>query len=295
MREAKYGICLGPWGDIICALGHFNQVAPGKECIYYGYLSPQSTVLDFLNSQEYITRAHYVEPDSYENYRVNNTMMWSANPDIRRDGINQALSHSDFDPLTVADTNLNYSFAGYDAPDIPLAPYINVPEYCKVWAADVASYLPKPFYIVQPFSINTNQITNHWPHWSEYLRWMLHDQSKHYVTCGVHWDDSVVSKISNATRMVGKTPTVMHLWALASLSDGVITTSNSLAHYCAVNKIRTIVCAAERNSEPTEYFHHVIKGDNILFFNKFSTYFRVVYETKEFLNIWPDLEIGTSN
>lgn len=294
MSDYKYGVCLGPWGDIICALGHFYQLTPNKECIYYGYLSPQSQVLDFLNCQKYISKAHYVTPKDSDSYKTNNTMMWSSNPEIRRQGISNAFEYSEYDATLIADTNLNYAYSGYNAPDIPLAPEINVPDYCKVWAEDVASYLPKPFYIVQPFSINTNQLVHHWPHWSEYLRWMLHDQTKHYVTCGVHWDDSIVSKIRNATRLVGKTPTVMHLWALASLSNGVITTSNSLAHYCAANNIRTIVLAVERNSEPTEYFHQVIKGKNLLFFNKFSSYFRVCYETKEFMGIWPDVEIGTS-
>lgn len=294
MDDTKYGICLGPWGDIICALGHFYQLTPNKECLYYGYLSPQQSVLDFLNAQKYISKAHFVVPADMETYRSSNRLMWNTSASVRREGIIKALSHTCYNPDQVEDTNLNYGFSGYNAPDIPLAPQIDLPNYCTEWAQDVALYLPRPFYLVQPYSVNTNHMNDHWPHWSEYLRWLVHDQNKHFVTCGVNWNDNIVSKLHNTTRLVGKTPSVMHMWALASLADGVITTSNSLAHYCAVNKLRTIVLAAERNSEPTEYFHHVIKGQSILFFNKFSSYFRVCYETREFLDIWPAVEIGTS-
>jgi hypothetical protein len=291
-NQHKYGICLGPWGDIICSLGHFSSLLNSKECIYYGYLTPNQSVLDFLDSQPYITRSHYVSPTDLESYKAHVSLMWSSDSQLRRTGIGNALSHTDFDSSLVEDTNLNYGFSGYDAPEIPLAPGINVPDYCKTWAQDVASYLPRPFYLIQPYSINTNQMIHHWPHWSEYMRWMLHDQTKHYVTCGLGWDDSKISKLHNTTRLVGKTPTVMHMWALASLADAVITTSNSLAHYCAANNIKTIVLAAERNSEPTEYFRQVIKGSNILFFNKFSSYFKVCYDTKDFLNIWPEITTG---
>ncbi|MBS1722336.1 MAG: hypothetical protein JSS66_04955 [Armatimonadetes bacterium] len=233
-------------------------------------------------------------PKTYEDYQAHVALMWNHDVGVRQQGIALAMQDTPFAGKNIIDTNVNYMYSGYDGPTAPLATGLQTPESCALWAQDVASHLPRPFFLLQPFSINTNKLSDHWPHWHEYVRWLMHDQSKHYVTCGVGWDDSGFQKLSNVTRLVGKTPTVMHLFALADLADGVITTSNSLAHYCAANRLRTVVLAVERNSEPTEYFRKVLHGDNLSFFNKFTSYFRVCWETRTFMDIWPAVEIGTS-
>lgn len=288
---SRWGICLGPWGDVICALGHFQAAMPSGGMVYVGYLQG---VDKFLAAQDFIEEVKVVRPEDREEYSHCVRLMWNRDPAARREGIARVLSGTGIDPDVVEDTNLNYGFSGYEPAPIPIASGLKLPPECNAWADDVVRHLPRPLYLLHPYSINTNRRDEHWPHWTDFMNWLAHDQSKHYITCGLQWSDSAFAKLSNFTRMVGRTPTLMHLLALADRSDAVITTSNSVAHYCAATSKKALVLSVERNSEPTEYFKHVLKGENMLVFNKFSTFWTVCLESKTFLDIWPEVTIGTS-
>lgn len=291
MDDSRWGICLGPWGDIICALGHYQSLLGSGNMVYVGYMPGAE---EFLAAQDFIDRVAIVRPADREEYRECVRMMWSKDAGVRRQGILRVLEGSAINADQVVDTNLNYGFSGYAPEEIPIARGLKLPRECEAWAGDVIRHLPRPVYVLHPYSVNTNRLEAHWPHWVDYMNWLAHDQSKHYLTCGVNWSDASFAKLSNVTRLVGKTPTVMHLFALADRADAVITTSNSVAHYCAANERRAVVLSVERNSEPTEYFKHVLRGPNMRVFNKFSTFWRVCLETKEFLGIWPEITSGTN-
>ncbi|MGG2329525.1 hypothetical protein ACE40V_24540, partial [Salmonella enterica] len=79
----------------------------------------------------------------------------------------------------------------------------------------IARMPTKDFYLLQPVSVNTNSIKEHWPYWGLYLSWLVHDLSTHYAICGSEWNASFYGKLNNVTNLVDQTPSIMSVYALA--------------------------------------------------------------------------------
>ena len=170
--------------------------------------------------------------------------------------------------------------------DIAFAYDLDLPEEARTWARDIVQSLPRPIFVVQPFSINTNALVEHWPYWNELLMWFAHDSDKQFIICGAGWDASRFNGINNVIPMVNKTPTMYHVFALAELADGVISTSNSLGHFCVSQRIPAIVCCATHSNTPTSFWNKTIRAPNIKLLNHHTKLATACYVAKEQFNIW---------
>ena len=110
--------------------------------------------------------------------------------------------------------------------------------------------LPRPFFLLQPISLNTVRANAHWPYWQDLIHWMIHDKDKHFLLAGLNWESNPYAGLGNVTNLVDKCPSQAHVFALAQISDGVITTSNSLAHFATCQGLKTIVCANKTSTNP---------------------------------------------
>lgn len=284
LQKPEWGLILGTWGDTICAMGHFQANLGSGNAVYYGN---NEQIIEFVRCQPFIHRVEVVKEPSRERFYENVGLLWKSATHF--EGLANVLEDNPWG-LTVDDfvnTSVDWGYAQYDAAEIPIARGLAVTEDARQYAGILLSNLPKPVYLVQPYSINTNRMEHHWPFWREYIGWMLHDRGKHFVVCGQGWDSSWLKPRDNLTRLVNKCPSMTHVFALADAADAVISTSNSLAHYCASNDRPCIVVGTERSSEPTEYFHRVLRGQHLRLYNKFSNFWRVCLGTREFLSVWP--------
>jgi len=278
----KYGTTIGNWGDVICSLGLFQERVGTGGIVYYGGTDGMK---EFLECQSFITDVKMTRHKDVEEFRSTMDSLWT--PELYEQGLLKVLGNTGVNPEDVVNTALDFRENRNYKKDYPIARNLELPIEAKLWAEQIGNNIPRPFYLLQPYSINTVTKSAHWPHWWEYILWLLRDQTKTFVTVGIDWDDSPLENFNNTVRLVKKAPTMSHVFALAQLSDGVITTSNSLSHFCTSQKIKTIVCGNIRNTDPKDFFTKIIQGDSIKLFSYYSKLIKVCYATKEIFDIWP--------
>ena len=202
-------------------------------------------------------------------------------------GMASILKDKPFSPQLFEPTSALMDFNNAKLEDIPIAKNLTLPQECYEWANRMASQLSDDFFIVQPYSINSTTKEAHWPHWHELIQWISGDFSQDYVLAGNNWDSHLYQGMGHVKNMVNHFPTVCHLYALAEKSKGVITTSNSLAHWCVSQNVPVTVIANIVSSEPNYFFRKVIHGDCVIYFTYYSPFQRVVFSLNERWGIWP--------
>jgi len=278
----KYGTTIGNWGDVICSLGFFQERVGKGGIVYYG---GTDGMLPFLECQTFINEVKATRHKDVTEFKSTMQALWT--PNLYEQALITVLGNTGVAPSDVINTALNFDESQNYNKDYPIVRNLELPTEAKSWAAQISANLPRPFYLLQPYSINTVNRAAHWPHWWEYILWMIRDQNKTFVTIGKDWDDTPLETFNNIVRLAHKTPTMCHVFALAELSDGVITTSNSLSHFCVAQNIKTIVCGNVRNTDPKDFFTKIIQGDNVKLFSYYSKLIKVCYATKEIFDIWP--------
>ena len=277
----KWGIVIGNYGDVICELGIFQDRFKEGNLIYYGH---QPYMYEFLSAQDFIHKLKVIYPETPGAIGLAMRLLWSGSAHHR--GVELVLRGTDILPSQIIDCSINYDvFDNWD--DVPVAKNLKIPEEAKLWATEATKHIKRPWYVVQPYSINTNNINMHWPFWGSYLAWLLEDRSKTFLMCGTQWDSSIFKNMNRVVNLVDKTPTICHMFALAQLADGVITTSNSLAHFCAAQNIPTLVNGPYQSLEPKAFFRKAVCGPKLIFHDFYTKLTTSCYSTYEKFGIWP--------
>ena len=283
-KESKksWGVVSGTWGDVICQLGYV-QKSGIKNILYYGGSHP--VMYEFLKAQSFIETLEVAYCKDLKNFMATNRLLmrkstFSEGMEIALEG--HSLSANMFSPTSaIMDDN------NADPSEIPIARNLKVPADCYAWADQIASQLNDDFYIIQPYSINSTTREAHWPHWHELIQWLAGDFSRDYVIAGSGWDAGLYKGFMHMRNMVDQFPTVCHLYALAERSKGVITTSNSLAHWCVSQHIPVTVIANIISSEPNYFFRKVLQGDHVHNFTYYASLQRISFALHERWGIWP--------
>lgn len=283
----KWGIVSGNWGDVMCDLAHYKKNIGEGNVIYYGNAQGMK---EFLECQDFIHQVVVVEG------RKQNDNTYNDLSSVRtwHDAAQRIIKHTDVDPSKLVYASRNYIdfHTGLIDPkelnDVPIIENLNLPQKYRDWAADFTVKLAgnKEFFMLQPVSVNTNSISEHWPYWGLYLSWMIHDSSKRYILVGQGWNSHLFSKLRNVTNLVDKTPNIMNVFALAELSKGVITTSNSLAHWCRAQNLNTLICAPVYSTGVKQYFRETVLGPTVSFFDYGAKPEVVYYKTYEKFGIF---------
>jgi hypothetical protein len=280
--DKDWGIVTGPWGDVICELGYVQHCG-AKNVLYFGPENP--IMISFLQSQKWIDRVEFIaSKDRHHYHSINHLLMYGGSfyRGMEKLLMEHSLKPEQFHPTTtVMDANHKWDKS------VPIAKALDLPEECHKWAHEIASQIDGDFFIIQPYSINSTTMPAHWPHWHELIQWLAGDFGNNYVLAGVGWNSGVYPSMSHFHNMVDKFPSVCHLFALAMRSRGVITTSNSLAHWCASQDIPATVMMNVISSEPTYFFNKVIQGEHIQSFTYYASLQRVCFALHERWGIWP--------
>jgi len=173
--------------------------------------------------------------------------------------LSTVLAGTGLTPEEVCPTHLSYTMA--------LQPVLwhglVVPEDNYQWACRYVEGIPYPYLLVQPYSLASVSMNDHWPYWLLLIHEMAtrtHGTVLLVAQPGVipkNWNDDLpanVWRIENARSQAD-------VFALSHLSAHVFTTSNSLAHYACIQELPvTIICNRNTTKRPNFLMRKVLVG-----------------------------------
>lgn len=242
----------GNWGDVMCCMGNIRKLQAQRgmgdvNVLYYGR---DAKIADWLRAQERVGEVvAIVDPDKRtmeNNYAALSQskahhavaawdrLLTDRAPTIGRGFI--AMTH-----LCLAeDRPCNY-WSG-----------AKLSEEATDWARGIAAGLDKEFVLLNPLSVASNQMEDHWPYWPDAMLWCVQNLKCQIVITGQ--EHIPYPPFDNVVNLTTQTPTMQHLLALAELSAGMITTSNNLGIYAPIASIPSVVVCAKTCTEGSFYF-----------------------------------------
>ena len=269
-----WGTSFGAWGDMLCGLAYFRKRIGEGNIIYYG---KNVGIPKFLAAQPFIGEVIHVVPKdtaSYKHFIERDVHMYQP----EEAALLPMLEGTGFGVGDVVRTHLEQNVLY--AETVELWEGGLLPGDVRAWAARTAEGLPKRFYIVQPFSLNSNSYSNHWPGWGGLMNRLLAQTAQRYVLVGHEVEDCLSktgigvrdrAKHPYLTDLTNECPSMMHLFALASHAQGVITTSNSLAHWCQNQGLPCVVLCNSTSSRPDYFFRKVLNTPTLKVLHRDAT------------------------
>jgi ADP-heptose:LPS heptosyltransferase len=265
--SAKYGTACGVWGDIIVGLGYFKNTIGKGEILYLGN---NQQVVDYLECQPFITKVKQlsVPEEEWKKYWIYTVFKYT----IKQDPTFTAEPKDPFYKLGYTDKNFELTHLHYDLAqsDQPIYQWEgdNLPDYAEEWAEEKAKELPEFFYLYQPFSFNSNTPDDHWPHWDSLSRHIASYTNKNLVLIGHNWLPGIDRRSQNilnskVINLYNQVPSMLHIFALAKRATGVITTSNSLGHWCQIANIPCVIICNTKSSRPHYIYRRVLEWPTI--------------------------------
>lgn len=263
----KWGTACGVWGDIIVGLGYFKEYIGSGKILYLGN---NNEIVDFLKVQTFITDVKKVPIDEYEWRRYWIYTVFNKTPDNYRDyktTVESPFLNSGYKPEEFMITHLTLEKAKIDQPIFQWTG-VKLPDYVEEWAQEKIKTLPKHFYLFQPFSFNSNSASDHWRDWDQLAKLIIQRTNHKLVLIGHSWppDCQTRSKIMFDKRIISlynQVPSMMHIFALAKYATGVITTSNSLAHWCQAANLPCLVICNRKSTRKEYIFRRVLDWPTI--------------------------------
>jgi hypothetical protein len=250
-----WGTAYGAWGDVLCSLGYFQKRVGEGGVIYFGH---QVGMKQFLEAQPFITEVRTASaPPGFD---------WSRfveNEDVpleKRtfDGLPIITGGSGVPPNEVVRCHLDYELKRE-----PIRQWwgARLPAEVEEWAKGMRAKLPSQFRLFQPYSLNSNGYNRHWRGWGDLMRRMLSHSAVPMVMTGHGlptdlWGHRPPPQ-PGFIDLTEQLPSMMHAFALAQMSIGVVTTSNSLAHWCQIQSVPAVVVCNRTSSQPGYFFRRM--------------------------------------
>jgi len=262
MLEHKYtAVVIGAWGDAIASYAHISLVTtltPIKkvQVIYYG-LDP--TIIDFFRIQDNIEKAIYIKPKNKDEYIEIAKESGNTN---KMDWLHKI--YQDVDLSSVIPTHLN-------AFNKTQGIYIRNFDYTL--PKTQFNILPHSI-LFNPYSMQSVPLRGHWHYIPDALDWLLAETDWNIVLIGQekyhhakHGDMEfpLFVKHDRVLNLVGKTNSMVDVFAACEKCDGILTTSNSLSMWSIVAKKPAIVFLNGMLDNPLEgtSFHYFKKWIDI--------------------------------
>lgn len=247
----KWATVAGAWGDVFCCLGTVRAMMQTKEIerigiIYYG---KDEKIAAWLKVQPWVREViAVIEPDVDEMTRVfgylcqcksrHGRKMWEEILGKRGVRITGDIAYTQ---LCLAEPREPEYWTGAVLPDAS-----------NEWADGIAAKIGGDFLLLNPLSIASNKIEDHWHAWNHAIDWLTKNVTCKLALVGeqyIPWPEH--ERIINLS---GQSKTMCDVLALAERSKGVITTSNNLAHYTTIAQIPAVVICA-RTCSPDTFYH----------------------------------------
>lgn len=259
----RWGTAFGAWGDCLLSTGVMSAKLGHGGLIVY---SKDEAVADFLSRQLFVDDVRYIKPASDDEYIQNMALATSipvdaVTDDAGRDTVIESIAKraglpSSLVTRTHIDQSVWWQRTGYPW---PIAASLS--KKAHEWADFATRGLTKPFILVQPYSFNSSPFADHWEHWQSAVNWLATSERYQVVLAGHGW--STEGESPNVLNLVGKSPSMESVFALATRAALTVTTANGLSHFCAVQKLPAIVAANAPMSDSANYFRHALQVQNI--------------------------------
>jgi glycosyltransferase involved in cell wall biosynthesis len=258
-----WATCAGAWGDVMCCIGYIRAMMQTKEIEKIGliFFGRDRRIAEWLWLQPWVREVvEIIEPDQKAMTKTYGYLCQSKPWHGRRkfmeliEGVGRLDIREDqiaFTQLCLAEQQEPVHWHGAVLPD-----------KAKEWAGNVCSVIEGPFILLNPLSIASNEMRDHWRYWSHAITWILENSIIPVVMVG----ESLIEWPAH-TRLVnvsGASRSMMDVLALAERAAGIVTTSNNLAHYSVIAR-KPCVCVAARTYGRDSYYHKWNDVDTLTF------------------------------
>jgi hypothetical protein len=266
-RAPKWACAFGAWGDVFAACGKIRKVMAEWELekigvIFYG---SDKRIAEWLRLQPWVRDViSIVEPDK-KVMTKHFGMACQCKPIHARTWLRQTLMENGLlefgcmDDVGLTQLRLNEK----EMPTYWHDPRLS--EEAMQWARERAEEIGKPFYLLNPLSIASNKMRDHWRYWSDAMQWLLDRTDETYALVSekpIEWPEH-----PRLVNLSGQSRTMQDVLALAELSQGAISTSNNLGIYAPIAGIPCVIVCARTCGRETFYHRWMeIEGIRLLDF-----------------------------
>ncbi len=233
---AKWGIIGLAWGDVMASL----SVAKAKGIKNIIYIGPYPEIASFIEHQDFIDKCEYKNYSFEKRYDFMKYFTRMANQFDVQDQL--LYLHREFNLKTicpieaVVSCQCDWSSTVFTL-EIPKE--LKIRDEPKNEALKYIEEINHPFILIQSQSLHTNKENSHWPHWNEFIDYVIkHNKNNKIVLVGEFVDEKISNE--NVIDLRGKTSSVEVLFQLAEHSEIVITVPNSLFHWCNIKNLNAL-------------------------------------------------------
>lgn len=244
--DVRWLMIFGAWGDTIAEIGTARlleeSIGGRLNIIHYGF---DPHMVEFIREQGDFAEVRYIRPANWNQYA--RAILDSYDPERVLECIASITPFSDIDPLTILPSHIGAAgiFTGrQDRGNIWRG--ARLPAAAREWADREMAFrraeVPASarLILLQPRSEQSCPWKDHWAHWDRAIRWLLDNTDEYYILAGKGWESPW--RHERLINLVGETPDMMSLFALAELAEGIITTSNGISLWSVVQELEAVVC-----------------------------------------------------
>lgn len=229
----------GAWGDVFVAAGNIRAMMAeqGLEQVGVIFYGKDKKIAEWLHLQPWCREViSIIQPDQKEMTKVYGRLCQSK-PAHGRQAFHDLLGQRGvtvtgpiaFTQLCLAEDRPPQFWHG-----------AVLPEEAHQWAEENVPL--EKFLLLNPLSVASNRMRDHWPHWSEAITWLLSVTRVPVVLVGeqpIEWPAH-----PRLVNLSGQSRSMMDVLALCERSAGVVTTGNNLGIYAAIAEVPAVVVAA---------------------------------------------------
>jgi hypothetical protein len=249
-KKPRWATVAGAWGDVFVSIGNVLEVLKQSRqeqigLIWYGR---DPKIADWLRLQPWVREViAIVEPDK-KTMTLTYGKLCQVKPQYSRPVWCDLLEMAGADPEgPIAFTQLCLA----EAREPKYWTGAVVSSEAHEWADNVASCVEGPFLLLNPLSVASNTMTDHWPCWGPAIGWLLDNSTVPLVMVSenlIEWEAH--PKLVNVS---GTSRSMQDVLALAERAAGIVTTGNNLGHYAIIAEKPGVVCFARTAPKPTFY------------------------------------------
>lgn len=253
----QYAIVIGDgYGDAMASYGNARAVTKARLCfLHYGF---NKGLCEWLAIQPGIYESRQLVPASPTEFRqiADNAGGYYGRPVST--WLPHILEGTGIDPATVAPTQVHWPWGAWEV-HRPAGMVLS--DEAEAWASQMRAELGE-FILVQPYSTSSVDVSAHWPHWGRFLKWLLERcESSHLLVF------AGLNKIHGLERpsvvdLIGKSPSMQHVLALADRAKGVVSTCNALANWTAIRGIKGLIATNGAIPRPDQFWRRFMATPN---------------------------------
>jgi glycosyltransferase involved in cell wall biosynthesis len=252
--KPRWATAAGAWGDVFCCVGNIQEELRknGLDEIGVIFIGRDQRIADWLSEQPWCREVVSITVESKGALdkvfaKLSQCKAVHGQAEVKR----LVSEYLTIDPDTIAFTHL--TMQDVQEPKYWSDPVLDADAHR--WAREQSSAIGRPFYILNPLSVASNDMKDHWRYWSEGIEWLIRIAEAHDVVYALV-SEKVIEWPAHPRliNLSGKSRTMQDVLALAERSHGIISTSNNLGIYAPLVKLKSVIVNA-RTLTPTCFYH----------------------------------------